>query len=282
MRLKDILVQLDASEQSKTRLSLAASLARRHGAHLTGLHVVDAILPIMPLASPGGGAAMVGPLLETLRDQALAEAARVEAAFQEHLRREGVAGEWRLVEGLAPAEMALHARYADLVVLGQADPEGVQASANAVIEAVLFASGRPVLLVPYAGRFDSLGERVLVGWNATREATRALHDALPLLAEARSVTVLSVNPVPGLDAHGEEPGADIARHLARHGLTVTVEQVTAPELGAENVLLNRAAEIPADLLVIGAYGHSRLREMMLGGVTRSLLRQMTVPVLLSH
>jgi nucleotide-binding universal stress UspA family protein len=136
--------------------------------------------------------------------------------------------------------------------------------------------------VPYAGRFESLGKRVLVGWNAGREAARAVQDALPLLMAAESVTVLTVNPEIGLGGHGEEPGADIALHLARHGVRVTVEHMTAPEISAGDVILNRAFELSADLLVIGAYGHSRLREMVLGGVTRSLLQQMTVPVLMSH
>jgi nucleotide-binding universal stress UspA family protein len=123
---------------------------------------------------------------------------------------------------------------------------------------------------------------VLVGWNAGREATRAVHDALPLLVKASSVTITAVNPRVGLGAHGQEPGADIARHLARHGVTVEVEHTAAPEIGAADILLNRASELSADLLVVGAYGHSRLREFLLGGVTRSLLHQMTLPVLLSH
>ncbi|MBL6457365.1 universal stress protein [Belnapia sp. T6] len=282
MRLKDILIHLDASEQAKTRLQLAADLARRNEAHLTGLYVVDIVLPIMLAADTAGGGAMLGELLDTMRRDALAEAAKAEAAFHEKLRREGIAGEWRLVEGVTPEQVALHARYADLTVIGQADPSGSLASSNAAVEATLFSSGRPVLVVPYAGRFESLGKRVLVGWNAGREAARAVQDALPLLTAVESVTVLTVNPQIGLDGHGEEPGADIALHLARHGVRVTVEHMTAPEISAGDVILNRAFELSADLLVIGAYGHSRLREMVLGGVTRSLLQQMTVPVLMSH
>lgn len=281
MRLRDILVHIDASEQGTTRLQLAADLARRHEAHLTGLYVVDIVLPMMIMADASGGA-VLGDLLDALRRDALAEAARVEAAFRERLRRDGMAGEWRLVEGAAPEQVALHARYADLAVLGQADPAGDQPSAGAIVEAALFSSGRPVLVVPYAGRFETLGRTALIGWNASREAARTVNDALPLLAATGSVTVLAVNPQAGLSGHGEEPGTDIARHLARHGVTLTVEHMTAPEIRAEDTLLNRVAELPADLLVVGAYGHSRLREMVLGGVTRTLLQQMTVPVLMSH
>ncbi|HWX48004.1 MAG TPA: universal stress protein [Roseomonas sp.] len=281
MQLKDILVHLDATEQGKLRLQLAADLARRHAAHLVGLFTVD--IPVPAIAAPeAGGAAVLADLFQSMRQDRLAEAAEVEAAFREQLRRDGLSGEWRLAEGMAPELLALHARYADLTLLGQDDPESGGSAAEALIEAVLFGSGRPVLVVPYAGRFESLGRAALIGWNASREAARAVHDALPLLAQADSVTVLAVNPRGGLGGHGEEPGADIALHLARHGLTVQVEHTVAPELSDGDVLLNRAAELSADLLVIGGYGHSRLREVVLGGVTRTLLRRMTAPVLMSH
>ncbi len=281
MALKDILVHLDGTARSALRLRLAVDLARRHQAHLTGLHVVDILLPIIASADAGSGA-MMGELLDRMRSEAMEAAAGVEAGFRETLRREGVAGEWRLVEGSASTVVALHARYADLVVLGQDDPEGGQPAGTAMLEAALFESGRPLLVVPYAGDFTTLGERVLVGWNASAESSRAVHDALPILARAGKVVVSSVNPRTGIDGHGEEPGADVARHLARHGVKVEVEHTTAPEIGAGDMLLNRAAELSADLLVIGAYGHSRLRETILGGVTRTLLQQMTVPVLMSH
>ena len=235
----------------------------------------------MGAADAGSGAVLAG-LIESMRAEALASAGTVEAAFNDTLRREGLPGEWRLAEGITAELVALHARYADLAVIGQADPAAGAAPDAGVLSAAIFESGRPVLVVPYAGSFATVGERVLVGWNAGREATRAVHDALPLLAKANSVTITAVNPRVGLGAHGEEPGADIARHLARHGVMVAVEHTVAPEIGASDILLNRASELSADLLVVGAYGHSRLREFLLGGVTRSLLREMTVPVLLSH
>lgn len=281
MALKDILVHLDGTARSAVRLRMAADLARRHDARLIGLHVVDILLPIIASADAGSGA-MMGELLDRMHAEALAAATGVEAGFRETLRREGIAGEWRLAEGAAAALVALHARYVDLAVLGQDDPGGSQPSAAAMIEAVLFESGRPLLVVPYAGDFPTLGQRVLVGWNASAESSRAVHDAMPILLSAGKVVVSSVNPRTGLDGHGEEPGADIARHLARHGLKVEVEHTTAPEIGAGELLLNRAADLSADLLVVGAYGHSRLRETILGGVTRTLLKQMTVPVLMSH
>ena len=281
MRLKDILVHLDATEAGRHRMQLAADLARRHQADLTGLHAFDVLFP-MVLADSSSGAMLAGQMLDRMRQDAIAAAAGIEASFREQLRRDGIAGEWRMVEGTIPEQVALNARYADLLVLGQEDPDATQPAAGATIEAALFSSGRPVPVVPYAGRFESIGRRVLIGWNASREAVRAVHDALPLIAGAEATTVLAVNPRPGIAGHGEEPGADIARHLARHELKVTVERTEAPEIGAGDAILNRAAELQADLLVIGAYGHSRLREMVLGGVTRTLLQEMTVPVLMSH
>jgi nucleotide-binding universal stress UspA family protein len=277
MKLCDILVHLDASPRARIRLDLAVALARQHRAHLTALHVIDVALPIMAMGD--GGGAVIAELMEQMRQTALKAGAQLQAAFQEAIRREGIMGEWRQVEGSAAELVALHGRYADLLVLGQDDPESDHAG---LLEAVLFDSGRPVLAIPFAGTFPQIGRRVLVGWNASREASRAVHDALPLLAKAESACVFLANPKRGLGAHGEEPGADIARHLARHGLKVEVAKAVADDVADSALLLNHASDMGADLLVMGAYGHSRLREFILGGVTRSLLREMTVPVLLSH
>ena len=277
MKLCDILVHLDASTRARIRLDLAVALARQHRAHLTALHVIDVALPVMAMGD--GGGAVIAELMEQMRQTALKAGAQLQAAFQEAIRREGIMGEWRQVEGSAAELVALHGRYADLLVLGQDDPESDHAG---LLEAVLFDSGRPVLAIPFAGTFPQIGRRVLVGWNASREASRAVHDALPLLAKAESACVFLANPKRGLGAHGEEPGADIARHLARHGLKVEVAKAVADDVADSALLLNHASDMGADLLVMGAYGHSRLREFILGGVTRSLLREMTVPVLLSH
>lgn len=277
MRFKDVLVHLDGTEQAGVRLLVAADLARRHGAHLTGLHVADIVSPVVY-----AGGAVLADLLEGMRRDALAEAYRVEAVFRERLRLEGLAGEWRQVEGITREQVALHARYADLVVAGQEDPAAGYPPLSGTVEHALFASGRPVLVVPAAGRFEAVGRKVLVGWNASREAVRAVNDALPLMAEAEAVTVLAANPRQGPYDHGDEPGADIGLHLARHGVKVSVERISAEDLHAGDLLLDRAAELSADLLVVGAYGHSRLRELVFGGVTRTLLRETTVPVPMSN
>jgi nucleotide-binding universal stress UspA family protein len=275
MKFCEILVHLDQSPRAQARLDIAASLARQHGAHLTALQVIDVAIPVMAMGDGGGGGAVIAELMEQMRQSALAAGVKLKAAFEATLAREGIMGEWRQVEGTTPEILALHGRYADLLVLGQDDPESDNAG---LLETVLFDSGRPVLAIPFAGNFNSIGKRVLVGWNASR----ALHDALPLIAKADTTTVFLANPKRGLGAHGEEPGADIARHLARHGLMVEVAKAVADDVSDSALLLNHASDMGADLLVMGAYGHSRLREFILGGVTRSLLREMTIPVLLSH
>ena len=279
MKLCEILVHLDQSPRAQARLDIAASLTRQHGAHLTALHVIDVAVPVMAMGDGGGGGAVIAELMEQMRQSALTAGVKLKAAFEAALAREGIMGEWRQVEGTTPEILGLHGRYADLLVLGQDDPEGDN---RGLLEAALFDSGRPVLAIPFAGNFKSIGKRVLVGWNASREARRALHDALPLIAKADTTTVFLANPKRGLAAHGEEPGADIARHLARHGLKVEVAKAMADDVSDSALLLNHASDMGADLLVMGAYGHSRLREFILGGVTRSLLREMTIPVLLSH
>ena len=278
MKLCEILVHLDQSPRAQSRLDIAAELARQHGAHLTALQVIDVAIPVMALGD-GGGGAVIAELMEQMRRSALVAGVKLKAAFEAALARDGIMGEWRQVEGTTREILALHGRYADLLVLGQDDPESDSAG---LLEAVVFDSGRPVLAIPFVGSSKTIGKRVLVGWNASREATRALHDALPLIAKAETVTVFLANPTRGLDGHGEEPGADIARHLARHGMKAEVAKVIADDVPDSALLLNHASDMGADLLVMGAYGHSRLREFILGGMTRSLLREMTVPVLLSH
>jgi nucleotide-binding universal stress UspA family protein len=194
-----------------------------------------------------------------------------------------VSAEWREVSEGVEGDAALHARYADLAIVGQLDPDRVEGNLLwPRPEQVTLASGRPVLVVPYAGRFDTVGKRVLIGWNASREAARAVNDAMPLLAAAELVTVLTIDPREGPSEHGELPGADISLHLARHGVKAQIERTVSTGLGIGEVLLSRAADLGADLLVTGAYGHSRARELLLGGATRTLLQSMTLPVLISH
>jgi nucleotide-binding universal stress UspA family protein len=282
MALKDILVHLDTTNRCATRLELAARLAVRHGAHLTGLHVIDippvhyfygAAMPFVP-ANPED-------VVTRIRAEATEAAAPVEAAFRDCLRRNSIEGEWRLAEGTPPAMLALHARYADLSIVGQPDRDQPQDTDPVTVTAVM-TSGRPVLAVPFAGAFPTIGERVLIAWNASREAARAVNDALPLLTDAKQVTVLAINPRRGVGGLGDVPAADIALHLARHGLNAEAAHTVARDISEGEALLSYAADLGADLIVAGAYGHSRARELVFGGVTRTLITEMTAPVLLSH
>jgi nucleotide-binding universal stress UspA family protein len=149
-----------------------------------------------------------------------------------------------------------------------------------MIEQVVLSSGRPVLVVPYIGWTKTLGERITIAWDGGRESARAVADALPLLKKAKAVTVLVINPEKG--NHGEEPGADIALHLARHGVNAEVRRARFDDVDTGNAILSQVADLSSDLLVMGAYGHSRLRELVIGGVTRTIFEEMTVPVLMSH
>jgi len=284
MALKDILVHLDGSPRSAARLALGADLARRHEAHLTGLHVIDP--PVMPLfyGDPAGfvDAAWVQEMITRLEATARQRAARVQQDFAERLRRDDIKGEWRLAEGVAADTVAHHARYADLAILGQSRPEDSQISTGNVPATTMLSSGRPVLVVPYVGSFATVGGKVLVGWKAGREAAGAVNDAIPLLEKAQSVKVLAINPDRGIDGEGDLPAADIALHLARHGIKAEAAHTVAKDAPEGDVLLNEAADMGADLIVVGGYGHSRAREFFFGGVTRTLLSSMTVPVLFSH
>lgn len=283
MGLRDLVVVLDGRSRDDAKLTIAINLALRHDAHLTGLCVQEHLLPA-DLSSALGGYPDLWAYPEFSRQieaQAAAAAAVIEAKFRECLRRDGVKGEWVQETDSLVSAVVRRAHAADLVILGQNDPDSfVPAVARTLIEDVLMMSGRPLLLVPYAGTYRTIGTSVLIGWGGTRESARAVHDALPLIEPTAKVTVLTVQTPPESDT---VPAADIANHLARHGLAVTAARTfLADGLSPADALLDYASDCGADLLVVGGYGHSRTREMILGGVTRDLLRHMTVPVLMSH
>lgn len=278
MSYKTIVLHLDASERCAVRERHAIALARRFGAHLIGLAVEP------PLVIPGSGHAEVVVRMLAERwdeDKALLEQAA--ARFVHRAQAQGLAAaEARVIIGEPEAVLCLHARYADLLIVEQAQPPSDDAEPWGSVERVVLVAGRPVLVFPYAGEPAAIGERVLIAWNASREATRALTDALPLLVGARQVDVLTVDAEPRPAGHGEMPGADIALYLARHGVRANVQPTYGADIGVGEWLLSRAADLGSDLIVMGAYGHSRLRELVLGGATRTMLEAMTVPVLMAH
>ncbi len=284
MGFRDVIVIFTDADCLTNRLDLAADIARPEGAHLIGLYLMP------PITFLAGGLPYTGTetelrALEALeaerRARTLRTAGEVENALHAVAEREGLAHEWRVVEGDVVHSAVLHARHADITIVGQNDPDR-PALAPHLPESVLLGSGRPVLIVPYAGHFQSVGHNVLVAWNATREAARAVADAVPILRKAGKVVVLSVNP-PSAEVGGPAwPAADIARHIARHGVVAEASSSVSHDIDVGNVILSRAADFGSDLIVMGGYGHSRQREFLLGGVTRTLLQHMTVPVLMSH
>ncbi len=279
MPYNNILVHVDTDRRSPARTDFAALLALSRGAHLTGLHITP------PRHIPNFVQTELGPeFLDISRNADLAAAEKLAAGFNDAMRRHGLIGsEWRSAAGDPQEVFALHARYADLVVLGQHDPDDDKVlMPSTFAELVAMTVGRPVLVLPYAGTFTPEPKRPIVCWKPCREATRAVTDALPLLQRAEKVNVLAVNPHPSLNGHGEHPGADIALFLARHGVKAEVATQSGVKLDIGEFILSRAADLSADLLVMGAYGHSRLREVVFGGVTQTIMRHMTVPVLMSH
>jgi nucleotide-binding universal stress UspA family protein len=183
----------------------------------------------------------------------------------------------------APARLAFHARHADITFMGQPDPDEENAGFHeTLLDGVLFSSGRPVYTMPYIGKTDMKIRKAVIAWDGGKKAARAVNDALPLLKDRDEVIVLVVNPEKRLAAHGENPGEDIAAHLKRHGINATVDCQAHTNLAPATIILNYLTDSGADLLVMGAYSHSRLRERAFGGVTNTIMHQMTVPVFMSE
>ena len=296
MALKDILVGVDPSTAGDGRLKLALNLVRAHKAHITACYIMRAEhaapSPIMPgvsvnpgpgiLIAPEGGPTL-GDTVPTPISPASREAERaeqVEELFRTELLAHGLGGEWHL---LSPGETAVFidlAKSFDLTILGQLSPE--IRSTGFRPDEIVIATGRPVLVVPYAGAFDTVGRRALVAWDGTREAARAANDALPLLENAEAVTVMFVGARETTLAEHHPSIERMVHHLQRHGIPARAEETLQGDLRISDVLLSRAADLAVDLLVAGAYHHSQLREALVGGVSRELLDHMTVPVLMSH
>lgn len=273
---KDIVVNLTVDAARDAGADFAVSVARAFDAHVSGIgFAYDVFLP----GSIFGGMPVELANAERAKN---AHAARTAIAnFDEAARGAGVSAASRLLSAsLADAADSFGklARRFDLSVVAQAEPD--TAAGNMIIEAALFESGRPVLVVPYIQREGLELDCVMVCWDGSRSAARAVADALPFLVRAKQVEVVVVASEPGKS--DEIPGADIAHHLARHGLEVELKRIVAVDVDVTNTILSHAADIGGDFLVMGGYGHSRLREFVLGGVTRGMLASMTIPTLMSH
>jgi nucleotide-binding universal stress UspA family protein len=298
MALRDILVCIDGTAAGDVRFELALNLAQTSKAHLTTVYALpEPRGSAAPPAGVGLPPTVLGPVsLDGARAmarqpisaaapvaQVLREAERVdtvEERFREELQRRGLDDEWHIVDHTDLAELIELAEAADLAILGQYPGDDSDGVTWLRPDHVVTAAGRPVLVVPYAGSFARVGRRVLVAWDGTREANRALHDALPLIGNAEAVTLIHVGTQEAnLDRARIER---IVRHVQRHGVKAQPEESRRGGIAISEVLLSRAADLGADMIVAGAYHHSQLRETLLGGVSRDLLDHMTVPVLMSH
>lgn len=281
MAIKDVIVHLDTQDPTGAgghRQSYAISMAAALDAHLTGVALaLEPMIPPMVMGEVPAG------VIETQRKRMIETAEAALKAFDEEASRAGVKYEGRIIaalEGSAANALAHQIRTADLAVLGQVEPKDGFPLRNLLIEEALFESGRPVLIVPYIGGTTFKLDRAVVAWDGSREAARAVHEALPLLHGSKEVEILIVDA--GSTEDAREAGADLARHLARHGLDVELKTVPSGDIDVANAILAFVGDTRPDLVVMGGYGHSRLREFLMGGATRGMLQSMTSPVLMAH
>src|SRR5689334_2825791 len=277
MSYKTILVHLNDKRRAEALLAPAIQLATRYNSHLLGLHVY-ASMPAPPVPM-GYASSVLGSVIAQERRQG----EEIAATFSRMTANAAFVAEWHLLKvpnvDLASVVME-HGRVADLIIAGQTDPDWDLSPLLDFPDRLALESGRPVLVIPYAGRYRQIGRNVVIAWKPTREAARAVFDALPLLQGAENVHILEVK------GRGEEtglaPDTSIAAALARHGIRPMIRTSVAPDISVGDDILSRLSDLDADLLVMGAYGHSRMREMVFGGATRTIARHMTVPTLFSH
>jgi len=259
------------------RVRAAAEFARRHDAHLTGLYVVE--VPVLPSYAE---AQIPAAIFDAQRASLVSVAAAAEPVFRDIADKSGISSEWRCVEDRRIDALSLHARYVDLLVVGQADPEDPECVSRGLADHLALGAGRPVLVIPVGGVRGEIGEIVAVAWNAKREAVRAISDAMPILESAKRVSVITINADRDDPENAGIPAADIGLHLARHGIETQTKSLYGAPAAIGDLLLDAAGAESADLLVMGAYGHARLREILLGGVTSHVLTHTYIPTLLAH
>jgi nucleotide-binding universal stress UspA family protein len=276
--IKDIIIKLERDKDQDRVLDYGISVALACDAHLAGIAFGD-LAAIPNYAAPGLSSDIIAEIAAESEKAALATIERFEAAAKRSL----VSVEHHLVmrSAFGPAEaFAAKARRYDLSIIQQSSEDGP--NNDALIEAALFDSGRPVIVVPYIQKDGMTLNRVVACWDGSRAAARAVNDALPLLRKAKAVEILIVANEKTKGPQREIRGIEIASHLARHGVKVELEILPAADIDVADSILSHVADTSADLLVMGGYGHSRLREFVLGGVTRDILKTMTIPAFMSH
>ncbi|MCB1858139.1 MAG: universal stress protein [Gammaproteobacteria bacterium] len=277
MAFRDILVHIDRTPDCERRVKLALDLAATQGADLTGLFSQANTY----LESRTSG-------LEKRRATHQQTSNELRDKFQPMAKKAKVKLHWETApfdrsDDVVTNHLVFYSQHADLILVGQHNPDKFDGSIPADMAGhLVLETGRPVLVVPYAGTFPTLGKRVVIAWNTARESVRAVNDAIPLMGNAKKVKVVAINPHQKGKRHGDTPSADIVRHLQRHGIPAEADHFSTQGVDEGNLLLNIVSDERADLLVMGAYGHQRFRELVLGGVTREILAHMTTPVLMSH
>jgi len=274
MAIKDILVHVDTQPGSEDRIAFAASLAKKHKAHLTGLHVkAEVVIPVTE-----NDVIVPESLIEDQERVIELQALAAKNQFDSAVGANAIDSEWRIGRGPAAAALRHHAHAADLIIVGQQHPDATDG--QDVPEGVLQDTGCPTLIMPYAGVGPTFAENVMVAWDDSAPAARAVHDSLPLMAHAKRVTIVAIRAKD--DESAGDPCAEICAHLLRHG--VMAEGVILQKDGAKisDMLLAHAADQGCDLLVMGSYGHSRWREFIFGGVTEDMLEKTTIPIFTSH
>ncbi|HME71180.1 MAG TPA: universal stress protein [Myxococcota bacterium] len=274
--IKDMAVFLDPEPSRVLACGLAARLAERWQAHLIAVFAVPEIS-----VNPWIRGKAIPDALDRYLEAVKQEEQDARADFEKICESHGIAGEWRSQRIEPPEDVIVHARYAALSVVVRSDAE--ETPLVGLPERLVLASGRPTLLVPPT--FDPqglVGHRIVLAWNASQEAARAVWDAMPLLSAADVVEVLIVDHDRYPDRFGEEPGADLACHLARYGVEVNVRTISSKGGDVGTLLLDTTMELSADLLVLGAYSHARFTEAIFGGVTRRVLREAKMPTLMSR
>ena len=278
--IKDVLVNVSPVSGRDSAVDYAISVAEKFNAHLAGI----AIAYELELPMVMGIGDMMPPIwIEEQIAKSQEQARSALNRFEDMARRAGLSVESRMLTASTASgsdQFGQLARSFDLSIARQAEQDSQRpVYEDLVIEAALFESGRPLLVVPYVHKDALRLDRVMICWDGSRHAARAVADALPLLSHAQDVEIVTVA---AQDKSEEIPGAEIAAHLARHDMKIAVELIVAPDEDVANVILSHAADKSINLLVMGGYGHSRLREFILGGATREILSKMTVPTLMSH
>jgi nucleotide-binding universal stress UspA family protein len=279
MGYKSIAVHLDTSERAPRRLEMALRLANKFEAHVTAVFAEFSPDPESFYVSAGPG-----DYYSAYEKRCTERVDALERLFKSELIRLHIPGEWIAVGRYAELAVLRQGRCADLIVTGQHDlSDPAPYITDRLAESLVMAGGRPVLLDPCIGDFPVLGNQIMVAWDGSREATRAVHDAMPFLMRAQCVTVVTLNEPAKRSVNRAASGADIATAMARHGVKVEARAIDGVhDVSIGNLLLSQAADLSADLLVMGAYGHTRWKEFVLGGATLAIMKTTTLPVLLSH